>query len=69
MVIYANHTLRVAFTAMSKMLNQLIKVQKLEDIKTDMATMEDVFELQQMYDMKKHEKQIEDNLKKLGYIN
>jgi phosphoenolpyruvate phosphomutase len=69
MVIYANHTLRVAFTAMSKMLNQLIKVQKLEDVKTDMATMEDVFKLQQMYDMKKHEKQIEDNLKKLGYIN
>jgi hypothetical protein len=30
--------------------------------------MEDIFKLQEMYHIKKQEKEIENNLKKLGYI-
>ena len=31
--------------------------------------MEDIFELQEMYNIKDEEKEIEEKLKKLGYIN
>jgi hypothetical protein len=34
-----------------------------------MTTMEDIFHLQEMYEIKKQEIDIEKNLKKLGYIN
>lgn len=69
MVIYANQTLRVAYNAISNLLDQLTKAKSLNDVKVDLSTMEDIFQLQQMYHIKNQEKIIEENLKKMGYIN
>ncbi len=69
MVIYANQTLRASYNAISDLLRQLIKADSLEDVKANISTMEEIFHLQEMYDIKKQEKMIEENLKKLGYIN
>ena len=68
MVIYANHTLRSSYTAMSKLLENLSKADSLSQVDQEMSTMEDIFHLQEMYNIKKQEKEIEDNLKKLGYV-
>lgn len=68
MVIYANQTLRVAFKAISRVLTEINSVNRLTDITESMSSMEDIFELQEMYDIKKEEKDIEEELKKLGYI-
>ena len=68
MVIYANHTLRSSYTAMSKLLESLSKADSLSQVDQEMSTMEDIFHLQEMYNIKKQEKDIEDNLKKLGYV-
>jgi len=69
MVIYANQTLRVSYIAMSKLLEKLSSAQSLNEIKDEMCSMEEIFRLQQMYDIKEQERTIEENLKKLGYIN
>ena len=69
MVIYANQTLRASYNAMSNLLSQLIKSESFEEVKADISTMEEIFHLQEMYNIKKQEKMIEENLKKLGYIN
>ncbi len=69
MVIYANQSLRAAHWAMSEHLNKLSTAKSLSDVETKMTTMEDIFHLQEMYEIKKQEKDIEKNLKKLGYIN
>ncbi len=69
MVIYANQSLRAAHWAMSEHLNQLSKAKSLSDVKTKMTTMDDIFHLQEMYEIKKQEKNIENDLKKLGYMN
>ena len=34
-----------------------------------MSTMEKIFELQEMYEIKNQEKNIEEDLKKMGYID
>ena len=68
-VIYANQSLRAAHWAMSEHLNKLSTAKSLSDVETKMTTMEDIFHLQEMYEIKKQEKDIEKNLKKLGYIN
>ena len=69
MVIYANQSLRAAHWAMSEHLNQLSNVKSLSEVKTNLTSMEDIFHLQEMYEIKKQESDIEKNLKKLGYIN
>ena len=69
MVIYANQSIRAAHWAMAEHLNKLSSAKSLADIDTKMTTMEDIFHLQEMYEIKKQEKDIEKNLKKLGYIN
>ena len=69
MVIYANQTLRVAYYAISKLLKQLKNSSSLSEIKVDMSSMEDIFHLQETYTIQKQEQSIEENLKKLGYIN
>lgn len=68
MVIYANQTLRVAYQAMKDLLSQINSKDNLADISTNMSSMEEIFELQEMYNIKNQEKNIEDNLKKLGYV-
>ena len=69
MVIYANQTLRVAHMAMSRLLKEMINADHISDVKDKMSTMQDIFSLQEMYDIKNKEKELETELKKLGYIN
>ena len=69
MVIYANQSLRAAHNIISKILKEIIQKENLEEIKIDMSNMEDIFRLQEMYKINDQEKHIEDNLKKMGYIN
>jgi len=68
MVIYANQTLRVAHQAMKDLLTQIFNQDNLANISKKISSMEDIFKLQEMYHIKKQEKEIENNLKKLGYI-
>ena len=68
MVIYANQSLRVAYTAMSRVLKEINHVNRLTEVKEEMTSMEKIFDLQEMYNIKKEEKDIETELKKLGYI-
>jgi phosphoenolpyruvate phosphomutase len=69
MVIYANQTLRTAYTAMENLLKEMILAEKISDVKQKMSDMKEIFELQEMYDVKTKEKELEAELKKLGYIN
>ena len=69
MVIYANQTLRIAYTAMENLLKEMILAEKISDVKQKMSEMKEIFELQEMYDIKTKEKELEAELKKLGYIN
>ena len=68
-VIHANQTLRAAHASMSRILKQMINSNSLSEVKEEISSMEDIFELQEMYDVKDKEKELEEELKKLGYIN
>ena len=68
-VIHANQTLRAAHSSMSRILKQMINSDRLSDVVEKISSMEDIFELQEMYDIKNKEKEIEAKLKQLGYIN
>lgn len=67
MVIYANQSLRVAHAAMSRVLQEINKTKSLSEVEEKMSTMEQIFELQEMYNIKKEEEAVEEELKKLGY--
>ncbi len=69
MVIYANQSLRAAHNIISKILKEIIEKDSLEEIKFDMSSMEDIFKLQETYKINDQEKNIENDLKKMGYIN
>ena len=69
MIIYANQTLRVAYSAINNMLKEIKDGKRISDIKQEMSSMEDIFELQKMYEIKNQEKIIEQNLKKMGYMD
>ena len=69
MIIYANQTLRVAHLAITKLLREMINVEHISDIKEEMSTMQDLFNLQEMFSLKEKEKELENQLKKLGYIS
>ena len=69
MVIYANQSLRAAHNIISKTLKEIIEKDSLEEIITEMSSMEDIFKLQNMYKINDQEKNIEKDLKKMGYIN
>lgn len=68
MVIYANQTLRAAHKSMKDLLEELSNHSNLPNISKKISSMEEIFELQQMYHIKNQEKNIEDNLKKMGYV-
>jgi phosphoenolpyruvate phosphomutase len=68
MIIYANQTLRVAHQAMKNLLSQISNHDNLANVSNKISSMEEIFELQEMYDLKNQEKSIENDLKKLGYI-
>ena len=67
-VIHANQTLRAAHASMSRILKQMINANSLSEVKEEIASMEEIFKLQEMYDIKAKEKELESELKKLGYI-
>ena len=69
MVIYANQTLRTAHMAMKELLQKMIKAESISEFDEEMSTMKQIFELQEMYNLKNKEKEIEEELKKLGYIS
>ena len=69
MVIYANQTLRAAHLALSKLLKQMKNANNMSQLQNQMSSMDDIFKLQEMYDMKSQEKSIEEKLRKLGYIS
>jgi 2-methylisocitrate lyase-like PEP mutase family enzyme len=69
MVIYANQSLRVAHEAMSRVLKEINQTNSLVDVKEKMSSMEEIFHLQEMFNIKKEEKDIEKELKRLGYLN
>ena len=69
MIIYANQTLRAAHAAMERVLSQISNSESLSNVKEEISSMEDIFHLQKMYELKKQEAMIERDLKKMGYIN
>jgi len=69
MIIYANQTLRATHAIISKVLTQLKNSASINDISVDMTSMQEIFQLQETYNIKKQEEKIEKDLKKLGYIN
>ena len=69
MVIHANQTLRAAHASISRILKQMIDSNSLSEVKEEISSMEDIFHLQEMYNIKEKEKELESELKKLGYIN
>ena len=69
MVIYANQTLRATHAIISKVLEQLKNSTSINDLSIDMTSMQEIFQLQETYNIKKQEEKIEKDLKKMGYIN
>jgi len=69
MVIYANQTLRAVHLSLSRLLQKMRDANNMNEIQDQMSSMEDIFQLQEMYDMKSQEKIIEGKLRKLGYIS
>ena len=69
MVIYANQTLRAAHLALSKLLKQMKDANNMSQVQNQMSSMDDIFKLQEMHDIKSQEKSIDEKLRKLGYIS
>ena len=69
MVIYANQTLRIAHKSMSSLLKKLKEAKRLDEVNKDISSMEEIFELQKMFEIHSQEKDIEEKLKNMGYIN
>ena len=67
-VIYANQSLRAAYSSMNMILSN-IKNGKLKENSNNISSMEDIFQLQKMYEIKEEEKEIQDELQKMGYID
>ncbi len=44
------------------------KANNLDEINQEISSMEEIFELQKMFDIKSQEKDIEEKLKRMGYI-
>ncbi len=69
MVIYANQTLRATHAIISKVLEQLKNSASINDLSIDMTSMQEIFQLQKTYNIKKQEEKIEKCLKEMGYID
>ena len=69
MIIYANQALRATYAAISKTLQQIKSSDSISDVVEDLSSMQEIFQLQETYNIKKQEEEIEKNLKRMGYIN
>jgi len=67
MTIYANQTLRASHASITKILDKMIKAENMKEVDKDISSMADIFELQEMYDLKIHDAELEEKYKKLGY--
>ena len=67
MTIYANQTLRASHLAITKILDKMITASSMNEIEEEISSMEDIFQLQKMYDLKMHDIELEKKYKKLGY--
>ena len=65
MVVFAHQTTLAAFAAVSDIVKQLSKIDSLSELNTKMASMEDLFKLQGMEKIRKHESFVEEEIKKL----
>jgi DNA replication initiation complex subunit (GINS family) len=54
---------------MSRLLKKLKNADSLNEIDEDLSSMEDIFDLQKMFEIHSQEKDIEEKLKNMGYIN
>ena len=68
-VIYANQSLRAAHNIMLKTLKDILEKESLDDVNIELSSMNEIFKLQEMYKINDQDKIIENNLKKMGYIN
>ena len=66
MVVYAHQTTLAAFAAVSDVIKQMSKIKSLSELNTKMASMEDLFNLQGMQQIRDHESFVEEEVKKLG---
>ena len=69
MVIYANQSLRIAHASMLRILKKINNAEKLTDVDEKISSMEEIFDLQKIFNINEEEKDVEKELKKLGYIN
>ena len=69
MVIYANQSLRVAHASMLRILKKINNTEKLTDVDEKISSMEEIFDLQKIFNINEEEEDVEKELKKLGYIN
>ena len=69
MVIYANQTLRASHLALSNLLTKMKDANNMSQLQNQMSSMDEIFKLQEMCDVKLEEKNIEEKLRKLGYIS
>lgn len=67
MTIYANQTLRASHLAITKILDKMITASSMNEIEEEISSMEDIFQLQKMYDLKMRDIELEKKYKKLGY--
>ena len=65
MVVYAHQTTLAAFAAVSDVIKQMSKVKSLSELNTKMASMEDLFNLQGMQQIRDHESFVEEEVKKM----
>ena len=69
MVIYANQSLRIAHASMLRILKKINNAEKLTDVDEKISSMEEIFDLQKIFNINEEEADVEKELKKLGYIN
>ena len=67
LVIYANQTLRAAHYSMNRLLKELVNAQTISEVEEKMSSMDEIFKLQEMYDYKIQEKELERKTRELGY--
>ena len=67
MVIYANQTLRAAHFAVSKLLKEMRDSNNMSKLQKQMSSMDDIFKLQEMYDLKTLEEKLDKKSRELGY--
>ena len=67
LVIYANQTLRASHAAMSTLLSKLVNAESVKEVNEMMSSMDEIFRLQSMYDIKTMKEKLDKKSRELGY--